>query len=73
MADVTPGKEIETQHHHALVRAIHGAGLTRAQLAIVRQRVGDIVDAAEAMRAVRLDNADEPFSVFAPHDPGAAE
>ncbi len=73
MADATPEKETETQHHYALVRAMHGRGLTRAQLAIVRQRVDDIVNAGEAMRAVRLDNAAEPFSVFAPYDPGGAE
>ena len=69
MPDI-PDKEIEAQHYNALVREMHGAGLTDDQLAIVRQRVDDVVNAAEAMRAVALDNSDEPFSVFTPYTPG---
>jgi len=65
-----PDKEIEARHYETLVREMHGAGLTDDQLAIVRQRVDDVVNAAEAMRAVALDNSDEPFSVFTPYAPG---
>ena len=52
-----------------LVKGLHGEGLSDEQTNAVRGRVDEIVAAGEAMRAVRLDNADEPFIVFAPYDP----
>ena len=67
-----PDKAIEAQRYFDLVRDLHGDGLTEAQLAIVRERVDDVVNAGEMMRTVALDNAEEPFSVFTPYDPGAA-
>jgi hypothetical protein len=51
-----------------LVKERHGKGLTAEQLAVVRDRAGLAVEAAEAMRAVRLNNADEPLSIFVPYD-----
>jgi hypothetical protein len=67
-----PDKAIEAQRYFDLVRDLHGDGLTEAQLSIVRERVDDVVNAGEMMRTVTLDNAEEPFSVFTPYDPGAA-
>ena len=51
-----------------LVKTLHGDGLTDEQLDAVKARVDDIVTAGEAMRAVPLDNADEPFVTFVPLD-----
>ena len=51
-----------------LVKTLHGDGLTDEQLDVVKARVDDIVTAGEAMRAVPLDNADEPFVTFVPLD-----
>jgi hypothetical protein len=44
----------------ALVRARYGSRLDAEQLAGVRTAVEGIVQAARALRAVRLTNADEP-------------
>jgi len=68
-----PDKATEAQRYFDLVRGLHGDGLTDAQLAIVRERVDDVVNAGETMRAIALDNAEEPFFVFTPYDPGAAQ
>ena len=51
-----------------LVNSLHGEGLTDEQTDAMKARVDEIVEAGDAMRAVPLDNADEPFIVFAPHD-----
>ena len=49
----------------ALVRARYGSRLDAEQLAGVRTAVEGIVQAARALRAVRLTNADEPAQPFA--------
>jgi hypothetical protein len=49
----------------ALVRERYGARLTAEQLDDVRAAIVSIVQAAHALRAVRLDNADEPGQPFA--------
>ncbi|MGH7413974.1 MAG: hypothetical protein ACREKJ_07210 [Candidatus Rokuibacteriota bacterium] len=49
----------------ALVRERYGSRLDADQLAAVRTAIEGIVQAARALRAVRLDNADEPAQPFA--------
>jgi hypothetical protein len=55
----------------ALVRQRYGARLTAAELDGVRQGIEGIVRMVGALRAVRLQNADEPYPPFAPFRPEA--
>ena len=57
------GTEVETML--ALVRQRYGDRLDDEQLAAVRTSIEAIVQAARALRAVRLTNADEPAQPFA--------
>lgn len=50
----------------ALVRARYGARLTAAELDEVRKGIEAVVESARALRAVRLQNADEPAQPFMP-------
>jgi hypothetical protein len=50
----------------ALVRQRYGSRLTDAELDGVRQGIRSIVTAVQALRAVRLRNADEPAPSFVP-------
>jgi hypothetical protein len=50
-----------------LVRERYGARLTEAQLEEVRKGVDAVEQAARVLRAIRLDNADEPMPPFAPY------
>ena len=45
----------------------YGHSLNDEQLEQARKGVEGIVEAAEAMKSVTLQNADEPFFVFAPY------
>ena len=64
MSDVDAGRaEVETML--ALVRERYGSRLDADQLAGVRTAIEGIVQAARALRAVRLTNADEPAQPFA--------
>ena len=49
----------------ALVRERYGSRLSADELAGVRTAIEGIVQAAHALRAVRLSNADEPGQPFA--------
>jgi len=55
--------EVETML--ALVRERYGSRLSADELAGVRTAIEGIVQAAHALRAVRLSNADEPGQPFA--------
>ena len=55
--------EVETML--ALVQKRYGSRLDAEQLAGVRTSIEGIVQAARALRAVRLGNADEPAQPFA--------
>lgn len=57
--------EVETLF--ALVRERYGSRLDAEQLAGVRTALEGIVQAARALRAVRLTNADEPGQPFVPY------
>jgi len=50
-----------------IVRQRYGDRLTREQLDELRKIVQGQVEAARALRAVRLTNADEPMQPFAPY------
>ena len=64
-----PGSDVyaEVDRLFALVRERYGDRLTPAQLDEVCKGVEGIVQAARALRAVRLGNADEPFQPFIPY------
>ena len=64
-ADPRPDAEVERLL--ALVRERYGDRLTPAQLDEVRKGVEGVVLAARALRAVRLENWDEPFPPFVPY------
>ena len=51
----------------SIVRARYGERLTPEQIEGVRQSIEASVTAARALRAVRLDNADEPAAPFVPY------
>ena len=55
----------ETDALFEIVRQRYAARLTPEQLVALRKIVGGQVEAARALRAVRLTNADEPFQRFA--------
>jgi len=50
-----------------LVRDRYGDRLGSEELEGVRKGVEAVVEAAEALRSVKLENSDEPFSVFKPY------
>ena len=50
-----------------MVQRRYGDRLTADQLDEVRKGVERVVEAAEALRAVRLDTGIEPLSVFNPY------
>jgi len=58
----TPDPETDTLFE--IVRQRYGARLTGEQLDDLRKIVRGQVDAARALRAVRLTNADEPYQRF---------
>ncbi len=65
MADTTSTGN-DADHLFALVRDRYGARLTEAELEEVRKGVAAVEQAARALRAVRLENSDEPMQPFAP-------
>jgi 2-keto-4-pentenoate hydratase len=58
---------VEAEMLFRLVEQLYGPGLTGAELEEVRKGVERIVEASAELRAVKLSNWDEPFSVFAPY------
>ena len=50
----------------AFVRRRYAERLTTEELAALRRSVDEVARLAEALRAVRLRNADEPFQRFEP-------
>jgi hypothetical protein len=63
------GADAEVDSLFALVRERYGDRLTPAQLDEVRKGVKGVVLAARALRAVKLENSDEPFPPFIPYRP----
>ena len=60
-------QDLEADALFEIVRQRYGARLTQEQLDEVRKIVQAQVEAARALRAVRLTNADEPMQPFAPY------
>ena len=50
-----------------MVSARYGDRLDAAQLEEVKKGVEAIAEAAKALRAVKLENGDEPLSIFTPY------
>ncbi len=59
--------EREVEERFNMVRGLYGDRLDSEQLEGVRKGIESIVAASQALRAVKLDNGDEPFWVFAPY------
>ncbi|MGD2200282.1 MAG: hypothetical protein PVJ38_01455 [Candidatus Bathyarchaeota archaeon] len=57
----------EVERLFELVRDRYGSRLTQEELEAVREKVKRIVETAMTLRSVKLQNSDEPFSVFKPH------
>lgn len=53
-----------------LVRGRYGDRLTQEELEEVRKGVERLSEAAQALRKVRLENWDEPFTIFKPYRRG---
>jgi hypothetical protein len=58
---------VEAETLFRLVEQLYGSRLTGDELDEVRKGVERIVEASAELRAVRLGNWDEPFSVFSPY------
>ena len=66
MSDSTSGPQT-VEALFELVRLRYGRHLDEDQLAEVRAGVKDVAEASEELRAVRLENGDEPFFIFKPY------
>jgi hypothetical protein len=60
----TPNREAETLL--ALIQARYGDRVTPDELEEIRKGLDAILDGARAMRAIKLENGDEPHQ-FKPH------
>jgi hypothetical protein len=60
-------KGVESEYLFGLVKELYGDRLGPEELEEVRKGVERIVETSEELRAVKLGNWDEPFSVFRPH------
>ena len=56
----------ESDHLFSIIKERYGDRLTEEQLDEVRVGVNRLTEAAKALREIRLENWDEPFSVFRP-------
>ena len=65
MNDEATKQDVEERFN--TVKRLYGDRLDEKQLEGVRTGVETIVRASQAVSAVRLENGDEPFSVFAPY------
>ena len=65
MNDEATKREVEERFN--TVKRLFGDRLDEKQLEGVRTGVETIVRASQAVSAVRLENGDEPFSVFVPY------
>jgi hypothetical protein len=56
----------EAEHLFALIRARYGDRVTPEELEEMRRSLDAILDGVAAMRAIKLDNSDEPHQFFKP-------
>ncbi len=59
--------QAEVDLRFALVRERYGLLIEPTAFGDVRRRIEGIARNGEELRAVRLDNSFEPFSIFGPH------
>ncbi len=57
----------ESEHLFNIIKERYGERLSDEELAEVKKGVDRIVEAAEKLREIRLENGDEPFFVFRPY------
>jgi len=57
----------ESEHLLNIIKERYGERLSDDELAEVKKGVERIVEAAEKLREIRLENGDEPFFVFRPY------
>lgn len=57
----------EAEHLFEMVKDRYGDRLSAEELEEVRKGVEGIAKAAKALRGVKLENSDEPFSIFKPY------
>ncbi|MCH8062817.1 MAG: hypothetical protein IH861_09965 [Chloroflexi bacterium] len=68
MSDDSIQKEAELMFN--VVRERYGDRLDDEQLEEVKKGVEGIFEAAESLRKIKLENSDEPFSLFVPYRKG---
>jgi len=61
------GKKNESEVLFKMVQNRYGDRLSGEELEELRKGVEKITETAEALRSVKLENWDEPFSVFKPY------
>ena len=59
--------EKETSILMELVKERYGERLTEEQLDQVENSLKRVIDAGKALKAVSLENSDEPYNVFKPY------
>jgi len=57
----------ESEHLFNIIKERYSDRLSDEELAEVKKGVEKIVEAAEKLREIRLENGDEPFFVFKPY------
>ena len=57
----------ESEHLFNIIKERYGERLSDEELAEVKKGVDRLVEAAEKLREVRLENGDEPFFIFRPY------
>ena len=68
MAETPPDATTdEAERLYGLVRARYGHRLSESEFAELRKVVDGVLQAARALRAVKLANSDEPFQPFVPY------
>lgn len=60
------GKEDESEILFQLVKKNYEHRLSKEELNEVRSNVEKIVETAIELRKIKLDNSDEPFTIFTP-------
>ena len=64
------GSQGEVELMFNVVRERYGKHLDDEQLEEVKKGVEEIFEAAESLRKIKLENGDEPFSLFVPFRKG---
>ena len=57
----------ESEHLFNIIKERYGERLSDDELTEVKKGVDRLMEAAEKLREIRLENGDEPFFVFKPY------